>query len=86
MAPKVYTAAAPYMGNTQYRCQLLGPGSTEVWGRTCMEWDRLIGSYDLPPGLRAGDLLLITGSGAYDMSMQYGFGDGAPRTQNVLQF
>ena len=83
---ELYTAAAPYMGNTQYRCQLLGPGSTEVWGRTCMEWDRLIGSYDLPPGLRAGDLLLITGSGAYDMSMQYGFGDGAPRTQNVLQF
>ena len=83
---ELHTAAAPYMGDTQYRCQLLGPGSTEVWGRTCMEWDRLIGSYDLPPGLRVGDLLLIAGSGAYDMSMQYGFGDGAPRTQNVLQF
>jgi diaminopimelate decarboxylase len=62
----------------------LQAGRTEVRGRTCMEWDRLVGTYTIPAALRAGDLLLITGAGAYDLSMQYNFGDGRPRTENVV--
>jgi diaminopimelate decarboxylase len=64
----------------------LQAGRCEVWGRTCMEWDRLVGTYAIPPALRAGDLLLITGAGAYDLSMQYNFGDGCPRTESVVLF
>jgi diaminopimelate decarboxylase len=62
----------------------LQAGRSEVWGRTCMEWDRLVGTYTIPAALRAGDLILITGAGAYDLSMQYNFGDGRPRTENVV--
>jgi diaminopimelate decarboxylase len=65
-------------------CTLLAAGEVEIWGRTCMEWDKLLGRYALPDGLRAGDKLLIAGCGAYDISMQYAFGDGVPRTGNVL--
>jgi diaminopimelate decarboxylase len=62
----------------------LQAGRCELWGRTCMEWDRLVGTYTIPAALRAGDLILITGAGAYDLSMQYNFGDGRPRTENVV--
>jgi diaminopimelate decarboxylase len=62
----------------------LQAGRCEVWGRTCMEWDRLVGTYTVPAALRAGDLILITGAGAYDLSMQYNFGDGRPRTEDVV--
>jgi diaminopimelate decarboxylase len=62
----------------------LQAGRCEVWGRTCMEWDRLVGTYTIPAALRAGDLILVTGAGAYDLSMQYNFGDGRPRTENVV--
>jgi diaminopimelate decarboxylase len=62
----------------------LQAGRCEVWGRTCMEWDRLVGTYTIPAALRAGDLILITGAGAYDLGMQYNFGDGRPRTKNVV--
>jgi diaminopimelate decarboxylase len=62
----------------------LQAGRAEVWGRTCMEWDRLVGTYTIPAALRAGDLILITGAGAYDLSMQYHFGDGRQRTENVV--
>lgn len=62
----------------------LAGGSTEIWGRTCMEWDRVYGSFTLPSEVKVGDFLLVSGCGAYDMSMQYGFGDGVGRTENVL--
>lgn len=71
-------------GHTKYKCTPLTAGHTEIWGRTCMEWDKIPGFFALPAEARAGDLLLISGCGAYDMSMQYAFGDGVGRTQNVI--
>jgi diaminopimelate decarboxylase len=71
-------------GSTISRWELLAAGTAEIWGRTCMEWDKVLGLFAVPDGLRAGDLLIIAGSGAYDMSMQYSFGDGVPRSENVI--
>eukprot|EP01031_Cornospumella_fuschlensis_P026784 gene26784-32363_t len=76
-------------------------GRDEVWGRTCMEFDVLVGGTNgwgasggscglgvagicIPEELRAGDFLLVCGCGAYDMSMQYDFGDGQGRKNCVV--
>jgi diaminopimelate decarboxylase len=66
------------------QCVPLAPGNTLIWGRTCMEWDGVRGAFELPADVREGDMLLIAGCGAYDMSMQYDFGDGIGRTKNVV--
>eukprot|EP01032_Pedospumella_encystans_P011823 gene11823-13720_t len=65
-------------------CVPLAGGPVEIWGRTCMEWDKVFGSFALPAAAKVGDYLLIAGCGAYDMSMQYNFGDGVVRTDNVV--
>lgn len=67
-----------------YKCIPLSAGRTELWGRTCMEWDKIPGGFELPAEAQVGDLLLISGCGAYDMSMQYDFGDGEGRSKNVI--
>lgn len=76
-------------------------GSDELWGRTCMEFDVLVGNTNgwgsssgtcglgeaglsLPKEIKAGDFILIGGCGAYDMSMQYDFGDGKSRTRCLM--
>jgi diaminopimelate decarboxylase len=66
------------------RCIPLAAGDTQIWGRTCMEWDLIKGGFELPEEVQEGDLLLIAGCGAYDVSMQYDFGDGMGRTKNVI--
>jgi diaminopimelate decarboxylase len=66
------------------RCIPLPAGDTQIWGRTCMEWDLIKGGFMLPADVQEGDLLLIAGCGAYDISMQYDFGDGVGRTKNVV--
>ena len=65
-------------------CVPLAGGPVEIWGRTCMEWDKVFGSFALPAEAKVGDYLLIAGCGAYDMSMQYNFGDGVVRKNNVI--
>ena len=48
-----------------------------LFGRTCMEFDVLkVPSVFLPITAKEGDFVLLTGTGAYDVSMQYDFGDG----------
>lgn len=81
--------------SAQWRPLAVGKG--EIWGRTCMEFDVLVGStsgwgfkagtcgrgnlgIDIPKEMKVGDFLLFTGCGAYDMSMQYHFGDGQGRS------
>jgi diaminopimelate decarboxylase len=66
------------------RCVPLPPGDAQIWGRTCMEWDMVRGSFQLPADVKEGDLLFVAGCGAYDMSMQYDFGDGIGRSKNVI--
>ena len=63
-----------------------GDGVTcEIWGRTCMEFDKLSRmKYKLPTDILVGDVMLFTGTGAYDMSMSYSFGDGVGRDALVL--
>jgi diaminopimelate decarboxylase len=80
---------------------LSSAGQDEIWGRTCMEFDVLVGSTSgwsigrgscglgaagiiIPADLQAGDFLLIAGCGAYDMSMQYDFGDGKGRSRCLV--
>ena len=55
-----------------------------IWGRTCMEFDVLPGLYELPQNAAVGDFLLVCCTGAYDISMQYNFGDGQERDIRVL--
>lgn len=76
-------------------------GYDELWGRTCMEFDVLVGATNgwgggsgscglasaglsFPKELQVGDMLLIGGCGAYDMTMQYDFGDGIGRSRCVV--
>jgi diaminopimelate decarboxylase len=86
-AKSVFLVRFPEPGSpdgTLPRCVPLPPGDTQIWGRTCMEWDMVMGGFTLPVDVQEGDLLLIAGCGAYDMSMQYDFGDGVGRTKNVI--
>jgi diaminopimelate decarboxylase len=59
-------------------------GNAQIWGRTCMEWDVIKGLFSIPHGLKEGDLLFIAGCGAYDLTMQYDFGDGIGRNKNLI--
>lgn len=53
-----------------------GSGAGRVLGRLCMENDILATDVALPAGLSAGDLVAFGDTGAYDMSMSYGFARG----------
>eukprot|EP01039_Chlorochromonas_danica_P008935 gene8935-9858_t len=78
-------------------------GEDEIWGRTCMEFDILVGKTNgwmngagvgscglgssglmLPCEIQSGDWILIGGCGAYDMTMQYDFGNGQGREWNSI--
>jgi diaminopimelate decarboxylase len=57
---------------------LWGPGRDRVLGRLCMEFDILSDAVQIPRSLRQGDFVAYLNSGAYDASMSYRFGRGAP--------
>lgn len=59
--------------------QPLQPGNDQLWGRSCMEFDIVAKAIQLPEELAEGDYLLFGSCGAYDMSMNYPFGDGIER-------
>ena len=67
---------------------VLSAGLDQIWGRSCMEFDvftsqrgdlTAAAGIKLPKHLQEGDFLLLAATGAYDMSMQYDFGDGKER-------
>ena len=49
-----------------------------------MEFDSITGLFSLPTRAATGDFVLICCTGAYDMSMQYDFGDGFARDVQSL--
>jgi diaminopimelate decarboxylase len=51
-------------------------GSTQLFGRLCMEHDIVASNVELPKDAQAGDLLIFCDAGAYDRSMSYVFGCG----------
>lgn len=55
---------------------LLGQGADALWGRLCMEADRLAEGIALPADLAVGDLFVFLDAGAYDASMAFAFGRG----------
>ncbi len=64
--------------------QPLSHGSDELWGRSCMEFDKIgVFGVTLPSRIAEGDYLLFTGCGAYESTMQYDFGDGRARDMHV---
>ena len=65
----------------------LPPGNDAIWGRTCMEFDRIGGTqqFQLPAEARPGDLLLFSFVGAYDFTNSYAFGDGIGRDMHVVE-
>ena len=59
---------------------------SSLYHRTCMEFDKISRvCLSMPPDLHVGDFMLITGAGAYDVSMSYSFGDGLGREMINLQ-
>ena len=62
----------------------LRPGKDQLWGRTCMEFDRLWAGISLPRNLKVGDLFLIGATGSYDFSNSYDFGDGVAREMDTV--
>jgi diaminopimelate decarboxylase len=63
---------------------LLAAGDDALWGRTCMEFDRIYTPVCVPIDAAPGDFVLICSAGAYDSSMQYDFGDGIQRDITIL--
>ena len=63
---------------------LLQPGSASIWGRTCMEFDILPGTFKIPKRMLPGDYLLIAATGSYDFTNSYEFGDGIARLITLL--
>lgn len=59
--------------------RVLQPGPDHLWGRSCMEFEKLGEGISAPEGIKEGDLVVIACTGAYDSSMQYSFGDGRGR-------
>lgn len=87
--------------NNSHEWRSFVAGKDEIWGRTCMEFDQLIGVsstwgtiggrcgmgqqlIQVPPTMKPGDFIAITNCGAYDMSMQYDFGDGEARRHCIV--
>ena len=62
----------------------LKPGDNVIWGRTCMEFDLIHGTYELPTAAQPGDYLLIAAAGSYDFTSSYDFGDGVARQMTLL--
>lgn len=62
----------------------LPPGDDVIWGRTCMEFDIIHGSFKLPAGAEPGDFLLYAATGSYDFTNSYDFGDGIARSMTLL--
>jgi diaminopimelate decarboxylase len=62
--------------NQQGNWEALRRGKTRLLGRLCMENDVVAANVELPPHIRAGDLLVFCDAGAYDRSMSYDFGRG----------
>jgi len=54
----------------------LGRGRQQLYGRICMEEDRIGSNLALPETLAPGDILLIGDAGGYNRSMAYEFGRG----------
>jgi diaminopimelate decarboxylase len=54
----------------------LGRGRQQLYGRICMEDDRIASNLALPETLAPGDILLIGDAGGYNRSMAYEFGRG----------
>ena len=73
-----------WMNNKKMKWQLLKSGFDFIWGRTCMEFDRILTGIELPSDALPGDLLMITCCGAYDFSMSYNFGDGESRNISII--
>ena len=57
----------------------LEPGKSAIWGRTCMEFDLLPGTFQIPTTMQPGDYLLVAATGSYDFTNSYDFGDGIAR-------
>ena len=57
----------------------LQPGRSAIWGRTCMEFDLIPGTFQIPKSMQPGDFLLIAATGSYDFTNSYEFGDGVAR-------
>jgi diaminopimelate decarboxylase len=55
----------------------LGRGSARILGRLCMEKDIIATHLDIPRAVRAGDLIVVLDTGAYDRSTAYSFGLGS---------
>lgn len=53
----------------------VGAGPDRLLGRTCLEYDA-VGGLRFPPGIGAGDRILIADTGSYDSSMAFDFGRG----------
>jgi diaminopimelate decarboxylase len=62
----------------------LPPGDDVIWGRTCMEFDIIHGSFSLPSTAQPGDFLLYAATGSYDFTNSYDFGDGIARSMTLL--
>ena len=62
----------------------LPPGDDVIWGRTCMEFDIIHGSFSLPLNAEPGDFLLYAATGSYDFTNSYDFGDGIARCITLL--
>jgi diaminopimelate decarboxylase len=72
-----------YYSFNDNKFEVLLPGNIQIWGRTCMEFDKLLPSISLPKNTKnisIGDYFLFAASGAYDVSMSYNFGDGISRS------
>jgi diaminopimelate decarboxylase len=64
--------------NSSGKLSIWGPGSDRVLGRLCMEFDVLSDAVQIPRSIHEGDLVAYLDAGAYDASMSYSFGRGAP--------
>lgn len=58
------------------RIALWERGSDRILGRLCMEFDILADTVQIPPRIKAGDLMAFLDAGAYDASMAYPFSRG----------
>lgn len=77
-------AQTPTQGNAYVPVCLPSGGTDMIWGRTCMEFDILKHNTMIPQGLQPGDYIVFTNAGAYDVSMNYSFGDGNSRPIEFL--
>jgi diaminopimelate decarboxylase len=77
--PQMHSYAHGFFVRKDGRWEPLGSGPDRLLGRTCLEYDQVTG-LRFPLGLRAGDRVLITGTGSYDHSMAFEFAHGGARS------